>query len=189
MVPPLHHVLEFSVWSFYFRCCSSHTSQRGTVVYLFDYRKFSQAHFLELGCVLHPSIQDRRLFLFPSGIGGSGTRLVALALGPFVRKYTATDIPTPVLLLRKNILSAPPPPASATVTVLNRALPVLRQVDIRRAEVPDVLLVVDRVFHPYIGMPCARDADRSRDSSCGPKTFCESSYKVDRSSVAGTERR
>ncbi|KAH9016356.1 hypothetical protein EDB85DRAFT_2207832 [Lactarius pseudohatsudake] len=90
--------------------------------------KFSQAHFLELGCVLHPSIQDRRLFLFPSGIGGSGTRLVALALGPFVRKYTAMGIPALVLLLRKNILSqaAPPPPASATVTVLNWTLPVLR---------------------------------------------------------------
>ncbi|KAH9022671.1 hypothetical protein EDB85DRAFT_2186202 [Lactarius pseudohatsudake] len=89
---------------------SQHTSQRGTVVYLFDYRKFSQAHFLELG------------------IGGSGTRLVALALGHFVRKYTATDIPALVPLLRKNILSraAPPPPASATVTVLNRTLPVLR---------------------------------------------------------------
>ncbi|KAH9032811.1 hypothetical protein EDB85DRAFT_2274987 [Lactarius pseudohatsudake] len=86
-----------SLVEFLFLVLQQHTSQRGTVVYLFDYRKFSQAHFLELG------------------IGGSGTRLVALALGHFVRKYTATDIPALVLLLRKNILSRAAP---ATVTVL-----------------------------------------------------------------------
>ncbi|KAH9028053.1 hypothetical protein EDB83DRAFT_2526415 [Lactarius deliciosus] len=49
-------------------------------------------------------------FLFPSGMGRTGTRLVALALSPFVRKYTATDFPALVPLLRKNLLSA-----SATV--------------------------------------------------------------------------
>ncbi|KAH8986841.1 hypothetical protein EDB92DRAFT_1818109 [Lactarius akahatsu] len=89
---------------------------------LFDYGEFSQAHFLELG---NWTCRTRT--------------------GPFVRKYTATDIPALVTLLRKNILSVPAPaPASATVTVLNRTLPMLLQVDVRRADVPD------RVFHPIL---------------------------------------
>ncbi|KAH8997813.1 hypothetical protein EDB86DRAFT_2776747, partial [Lactarius hatsudake] len=80
---------------------------------------------------------------------GPGTGLVTLALGPFVREYTSRDIPALVPLLRKNILSAPAP-ASAIMTVLNWTLPALYPVDVRRADVPDVLLVVDRVFHPIL---------------------------------------
>ncbi|KAH8981740.1 putative methyltransferase-domain-containing protein [Lactarius akahatsu] len=88
---------------------------------LFDYEKLSQAHVLELG---------------------AGTGLLALALSPFVRKYTATDIPALVPLLRKNILSAP---ASAPVTVaaLDWTLPAA----------PNVLLVVDCVYHPALVRP------------------------------------
>lgn len=98
---------------------------------LFDYEKLSQAHILELG---------------------AGTGLLALALSPFVRKYTATDIPALVPLLRKNVLSAP---ASATVTVtaLDWTLPALRQVDVGSTDAPDVLLVVDCVYHPALVPP------------------------------------
>ncbi|KAH9025230.1 putative methyltransferase-domain-containing protein [Lactarius pseudohatsudake] len=98
---------------------------------LFDYEKLSQAHVLELG---------------------AGTGLLALALSPFVRKYTATDIPALVPLLRKNILSAPAS-APVTVTALDWTLPALRQVDVGRTDAPDVLLVVDCVYHPALVRP------------------------------------
>ncbi|KAH9008690.1 putative methyltransferase-domain-containing protein [Lactarius deliciosus] len=94
---------------------------------LFDYGKLSQAHVLELG---------------------AGTGLLALALSPFVRKYTATDIPALVPLLRKNVLSA-----SVTVTALDWTLPALRQVDVGGTDAPDVLLVVDCVYHPALVRP------------------------------------
>ncbi|KAI9449212.1 putative methyltransferase-domain-containing protein [Lactarius psammicola] len=98
---------------------------------LFDYEKLSQAHVLELG---------------------AGTGLLALALGPLVRKYTATDIPALVPLLRKNVLSASAS-ASVTVTALDWTLPALRQVDVGGADAPDVLLVVDCVYHPALIRP------------------------------------
>ncbi|KAH8990700.1 putative methyltransferase-domain-containing protein [Lactarius hatsudake] len=94
---------------------------------LFDYGKLSQAHVLELG---------------------AGTGLLALALSPFVRKYTATDIPALVPLLRKNVLSA-----SVTVTALDWTLPALRQVDMGSTDTLDVLLVVDCVYHPALIRP------------------------------------
>jgi len=94
---------------------------------LFDYAKLSQAHVLELG---------------------AGTGLLALALSPLVRKYTATDIPVLVPLLRKNLLST-----TVTVTALDWTLPALRQVDVRGADALDVLLVVDCIYHPALVRP------------------------------------
>ncbi|KAN0138223.1 putative methyltransferase domain containing protein [Lactarius tabidus] len=98
---------------------------------LFDYAKLSQAHVLELG---------------------AGTGLLALALSPLVRKYTATDIPALLPLLRKNVRSA-----SVTVTALDWTLPALRQVDdsdVRRGpDAPDVLLAVDCIYHPALVQP------------------------------------
>ena len=82
------------------------------------------------------------------GVSRAGTGLLALALSPLVRKYTATDIPALVPLLRKNLLSA-----SATVTALDWSLPALRQVDVRGADAPDVLLVADCVYHPALVGP------------------------------------
>ena len=116
---------------------------------LFDYAKLSQAHVLELGCVLLglacEAVAD---ILFSSEMGRAGTGLLALALKPLVRKYTATDIPALVPLLRKNLLSA-----SVTVTSLDWTLPALRQVDVRGADAPDLLLVVDCIYHPALVRP------------------------------------
>lgn len=88
----------------------------------------------------------------PSRAGDrAGTGLLALALGPLVRKYTATDIPALLPLLRKNILSKPST-ATVTVTALDWTLPTLRQIDIG-ADSPDVLLVVDCIYHPTLVRP------------------------------------
>jgi len=99
-------------------------SRRG----LFNYAKLSEAHVLELG---------------------AGTGLLALALSPLVRKYTATDIPALLPLLRKNVLSA----SSVTVTALDWTLPALRQVDAHGPDAPDVLLAVDCIYHPALVRP------------------------------------
>ncbi|KAF8473694.1 putative methyltransferase-domain-containing protein [Russula ochroleuca] len=100
---------------------------------LFDYAKLRHTHVLELG---------------------AGTGLLALALSPLVRKYTTTDIPALLPLLRKNVLSAPPTTTGTTVTVaaLDWTLPTLRQIDIS-ADPPDVLLVVDCIYHPTLVRP------------------------------------
>jgi len=99
---------------------------------LFDYAKLRQTHVLELG---------------------AGTGLLALALSPLVRKYTATDIPALLPLLRKNVLPEPPTTATAvTVAALDWTLPALRQIDVR-ADPPDVLLVVDCIYHPTLVRP------------------------------------
>jgi hypothetical protein len=84
----------------------------------------------------------------------AGTGLLALALSPLVRKYTTTDIPALLPLLRKNVLSAPPTTTGTTVTVaaLDWTLPTLRQIDIS-ADPPDVLLVVDCIYHPTLVRP------------------------------------
>ncbi|KAH9989562.1 putative methyltransferase-domain-containing protein [Russula vinacea] len=100
---------------------------------LFDHAKLRQTHVLELG---------------------AGTGLLALALSPLVRSYTATDIPALLPLLRKNVLSAPPTTTSTAVTVaaLDWTLPTLRQIDVS-ADPPDVLLVVDCIYHPTLVRP------------------------------------
>jgi hypothetical protein len=88
------------------------------------------------------------------GMHRAGTGLLALALSPLVRKYTATDIPALLPLLRKNVRSAS---ASVTVTALDWTLPALRQVDdsdVRRGpDAPDVLLAVDCIYHPALVQP------------------------------------
>jgi protein N-lysine methyltransferase METTL21D len=84
----------------------------------------------------------------PSGMCSAGTGLLALALSPLVRKYTATDIPALLPLLRKNVLSA-----SVTVTALDWTLPALRQVDTHGPDAPDVLLAVDCIYHPALIRP------------------------------------
>ena len=78
----------------------------------------------------------------------AGTGLLALALSPLVRKYTATDIPALIPLLRKNVRSTS---ASVTVTALDWTLPALRQVDSDTP--PDVLLAVDCIYHPALVRP------------------------------------
>ncbi|KAF8491621.1 putative methyltransferase-domain-containing protein, partial [Russula emetica] len=102
---------------------------------LFHYEKLRQAHILELG---------------------AGTGLLALALCPLVRKYTATDIPALLPLLRKNVLSTPSTAststATVTVTALDWTLPAQRQLDVR-ADPPDILLVVDCIYHPTLVRP------------------------------------
>ena len=84
----------------------------------------------------------------------AGTGLLALALSPLVRKYTATDIAALIPLLRKNVRSAAS--ASVTVTALDWTLPALRQVDsdVRGPDhAPDVLLAVDCIYHPALVRP------------------------------------
>jgi protein N-lysine methyltransferase METTL21D len=81
----------------------------------------------------------------------AGTGLLALALSPLVRRYTATDIPALVPLLRKNLLSTPSTTA-VTVTALDWSLSTLRQIDVG-ADSPDVLLVVDCIYHPTLVRP------------------------------------
>jgi protein N-lysine methyltransferase METTL21D len=89
-------------------------------------------------------------------INRAGTGLLALALSPLVRKYTATDIPSLLPLLRKNVLSAPSTAStsttSVTVTALDWTLPAQRQLDVR-ADTPDILLVVDCIYHPTLVRP------------------------------------
>ncbi|KAI0291840.1 putative methyltransferase-domain-containing protein [Russula brevipes] len=99
---------------------------------LFDYAKLKQAHILELG---------------------SGTGLLALGLSPLARRYTATDMPALLPLLRKNLLSVPPTTAGTiTVAALDWTLPALRQVDVS-TDPPDVLLIVDCIYHPTLVRP------------------------------------
>ncbi|KAI9460730.1 putative methyltransferase-domain-containing protein [Russula earlei] len=99
---------------------------------LFDYAKLSQTHILELG---------------------AGTGLLALGLSSLVRRYTATDVPALVPLLRKNLLSVTPTTANTvTVAALDWTLPARRQVDVC-ADPPDVLLVVDCIYHPTLVPP------------------------------------
>ena len=130
--------------------------------------ELSRAHILELGCVipdLHKSATTCSTVLTNSGTKSSaGTGLLALALAPLVRKYTATDMPALLPLLRKNLLSVPrPPTASAaagigatagaiTVAALDWTLSARNQIDIRD-EPPEVLLVVDCIYHPTLVRP------------------------------------
>ncbi|KAH9166804.1 hypothetical protein EDB89DRAFT_1910393 [Lactarius sanguifluus] len=95
---PLHHVLDFSVssynlWSYSSLSDTSKSDAYSTMGAQPDVRPRTRAR--------SAGTKSAADFLFPSG-----TRLVALALSPLVRKYTATDIPALVPLLRKNLLSA-----------------------------------------------------------------------------------
>ena len=71
-----------------------------------------------------------------------------------MRRYTATDIPALVPLLRKNLVSVSAPPTTGTVAVaaLDWTLPPQRQIDICDVP-PDVLLVVDCIYHPTLVRP------------------------------------
>ena len=92
-----------------------------------------------------------QLTFYPESRAGTG--LLALALSPLVRKYTATDIPALLPLLRKNVLPVPPTTTTTvTVAALDWSLPALRQVDVR-ADPPDMLLVVDCIYHPTLVRP------------------------------------
>jgi protein N-lysine methyltransferase METTL21D len=84
---------------------------------------------------------------------GTGLLGLGLGLGPLVRKYTATDMPALIPLLRKNLLSrSSESTASVAITALEWTLPTLRQIDVR-ADPPDVLLVVDCIYHPTLVRP------------------------------------
>lgn len=120
---------------------------------MFDYAKLREAHILELGCVLphpySPPCLTHPLYF----VNRAGTGLLALALGPLVRRYTATDIPALLPLLRKNVVSLPPTATNTvTVTALDWTLPALRQIDVC-VDPPDVLLVVDCIYHPTLVRP------------------------------------
>ena len=77
-----------------------------------------------------------------------------------MRRYTATDIPALVPLLRKNLVSVSAPPttgavastAAVAVAALDWTLPPQRQIDICD-DPPDVLLVVDCIYHPTLVRP------------------------------------
>ncbi|KAI0285572.1 hypothetical protein BC826DRAFT_1179048, partial [Russula brevipes] len=61
--------------------------------------------------------------------------------------------PSSVPLLRKNLLSVRPTTASAiTVAALDRSLPAVLRVDVNTVP-PDVLLIVDRNYHPRLVRP------------------------------------
>ncbi|KAI0046497.1 hypothetical protein FA95DRAFT_1560050 [Auriscalpium vulgare] len=99
---------------------------------LFDSTTLSQSHTLELG---------------------AGTGLLAVALGPLVRRYTATDIPALVPLLRKNLSHARSQP-DTTATALDWAHPPVRQLPAAvLADPADLLLVVDCIYHPALVPP------------------------------------
>ncbi|KAI0028400.1 hypothetical protein K488DRAFT_89782 [Vararia minispora EC-137] len=92
---------------------------------LLDLASLSRAHALELG---------------------AGTGLLAAALGPFFRRYTATDMPALVPLLRKN--------ASGAAHALDWTFPAVRQLpDSVLADPPDLLLAIDCLYHPALVGP------------------------------------
>jgi hypothetical protein len=67
--------------------------------------------------------------------------------------YTATDTPALLPLLQKNVLSArTSTTATVTTTALDWTLPTQRQLDVR-ADPPDILLVVDCIYHPSLVHP------------------------------------
>ena len=112
--------------------------------------------YLQENFSIHTRISDHSSSQPDIKYNRAGTGLLALALNPLVRKYTATDTPALLPLLRKNVLSVPSTSSTstttATVTALDWTLPAQRQLDVR-ADPPDILLVVDCIYHPTLVHP------------------------------------
>jgi len=135
----------------------SYTSQSQVAVACSTTRSSSRRTFSNLGTNFKslPLSLTRRgpYLLFPEKKHRSGTGLLALGLSPLARRYTVTDIPALLPLLRKNLLSVPPTTAGTiTVEDLDWTLPALRQVDVS-TDPPDVLLIVDCIYHPTLVRP------------------------------------
>ncbi|KAI0316867.1 putative methyltransferase-domain-containing protein [Amylostereum chailletii] len=100
---------------------------------LFDSHKLSTARCIELG---------------------AGTGLLAVALGPLFRRYTATDVPVLVPLLRKNISHTQRSRSSISAAALDWMLPAHRQLpDDPLADPVDLILAVDCLYHPSLIPP------------------------------------
>ncbi|KII87269.1 hypothetical protein PLICRDRAFT_42917 [Plicaturopsis crispa FD-325 SS-3] len=87
---------------------------------------------------------------------GAGTGLLSILLAPLVSRYTATDLPELLPLIRKNIaLNLPPSPApNITVSALDwHALLAAPQFFPRPAEPTDLILAVDCIYHPALVPP------------------------------------
>ncbi|THH11875.1 hypothetical protein EW146_g7904 [Bondarzewia mesenterica] len=89
----------------------------------------------------------------------AGTGLLSMVLGPLVRRYTATDLPELIPLIRKNISRAVPPSSSSHAYMiaaesLDWTLPAHRQLPHETlSDPPDLLLVVDCIYHPSLIPP------------------------------------
>jgi len=89
----------------------------------------------------------------------SGTGLLSILFSPLVRRYTVTDVPELIPLIKKNIsMNIPSAPASNIVaqdldwTALQSAPPALRAKAFSFDDI-DILLVVDCVYHPSLVSP------------------------------------
>jgi hypothetical protein len=136
----------------------SYTSQSQLAVACSTTRSSSRRTFSNLGTnfkslPLSLSLGVALTSSYPPKKRRSGTGLLALGLSPLARRYTATDMPALLPLLRRNLLSVPPTTADAiTVAALDWTLPTLRQVDVSM-DPPDVLLIVDCIYHPTLVRP------------------------------------
>ncbi|KAA1468886.1 hypothetical protein DENSPDRAFT_848515 [Dentipellis sp. KUC8613] len=128
---------------------------------LFDSAALRDAHILELGSACFPSyFRIAPLTHITIHSSSSGTGLLSLVLGPLVQRYTATDIPALVPLLRKNISHLAPPPHSPSSShtpdisahALDWTLPAARQLP-DALPAPDLLLAVDCIYHPALVRP------------------------------------
>jgi len=105
---------------------------------LFNKDVLSQAHVLELG---------------------SGTGLLSILFSPLVRRYTATDIPELVPLVKKNISMNFSSTSTPNIVVQDLDWITLQSTSATlRAkafsfEVVDLLLAVDCVYHPSLVIP------------------------------------
>ncbi|KAF9653301.1 hypothetical protein BDM02DRAFT_3135456 [Thelephora ganbajun] len=105
---------------------------------LFNNHTLSRAHVLELG---------------------SGTGLLSILFSPLVRRYTVTDIPELMPLIKKNISMNIPSTSTSNIVAqdldwitLQSTPPALRAKAFL-FEVVDLLLVVDCVYHPSLVSP------------------------------------
>lgn len=90
----------------------------------------------------------------------AGTGLLSVVLGPLVRRYSATDLPDLITLIRKNISHIPAKPSSSLTPhtikaeALDWTLPADRQLSSSvLSDPPDLILVIDCIYHPSLVAP------------------------------------
>lgn len=89
----------------------------------------------------------------------SGTGLLSILFSPLVRRYTATDIPELIPLIKKNISANVPRTSIPKVIAQDldwtalRSAPATLRAKVFSFEVVDLLLVVDCVYHPSLVGP------------------------------------